>query len=204
MKLTDFLVALCIVFSLYAWIPPGKNLAFSEYALLNGGFYTLLTGIFVHANFIHLAGNMLFLAVFGHFLEDEVGAMRTAAVFFTGGILSFLLSLPFYPGANMLGASAAIFSVMAAALLVRRSGFSLKFLSPIGPAAILFFIFNIMAVSNGEKGNIAYVSHIIGFVIGVFFGAAWNKEWKKSLALTLLLFVIYVVLYNFLVGWLNL
>lgn len=192
-------MALCIVFSIYAWIPPGKNLAFSEYAFFNGAYYTLLTGIFVHANFIHLGGNMIFLAVFGTSLEDEVGAMRTAIVFFTGGILSFLLSIPFYPGANMLGASAAIFSLMAAALLVRRSGFSWKFLSPVGPAAILFFIFSIMAVSNGEKGNVGYVAHIIGFIIGMFFGASWNKEWKKSLVLTLILFVIYVVLYNFLV-----
>jgi hypothetical protein len=74
MKLTDLLILLCFAFSLYAWSTPGgTGLAFSEYALLYGGYYTVLTGIFVHANPVHLLGNMLFLYIFGHILEDEVG-----------------------------------------------------------------------------------------------------------------------------------
>src|SRR5659263_412751 len=107
MKFTNFLIILCVSLSLYFW-GTKENLAFSEYALFHGAYYTLLTGLFVHANFVHLFGNMLFLYVFGNGLEDEVGASKTAIVFFTGGILSFIISLPFYPGANMLGASAAI------------------------------------------------------------------------------------------------
>lgn len=194
MKLTNLLILLCTGFSLYAW-GTSTNLAFSEYALFHGGFYTLLTGLFVHQNTIHLAGNMLFLYIFGNSLEDEVGAQRTLAVFFTGGILSFILSIPFYPGADMLGASAAIFSVMAAVLLVRRPGYSIQFLS-LGPLALLYFIFNIESVGSG--GNVAYISHVIGFVIGMFFGARWNTEWKKSLLLTLLLLGGYTILYNYL------
>lgn len=199
MKLTHFLILLCIAFSLYAWSLPdslGLNYAFTEYALFHGRYYTLMTGMFVHASLAHLAGNMLFLYIFGSILENEVGALRTAAVFFTGGILSFILSIPFYPGANMLGASAAIFAVMAALLLVRRPGYSIQFLSPIGPLALLFFIFNIAAIGSG--GNVAYISHVIGFVIGLFFGARWNKEWKKSLLFTLLLLAVYIILYNYL------
>ncbi len=198
MRLTNFLIFLCVAFSLYAWSMP-DNLAFSEYALFHGGYYTLLTGLFVHANLVHLAGNMLFLYVFGSSLEDEVGALRTAAVFFTGGMLSFILGIPFYPGANMVGASAAIFAVMAALLLVRRPGYSVQFLSPSGPLALLYFIFNIAAVGSG--GNVAYISHVIGFVIGFFFGTRWNNEWKKSLILTLLLLVIYIMLYSYLKVW---
>ncbi len=197
MKLTDFLIFLCIAFSLYAWGTPA-SLAFSRQAFLNGGYYTLLTGIFVHANFLHLAGNMVFLYVFGHVLEDDVGARRTAYVFFIGGMLSFIFSIPFYPDAEMVGASAAIFAVMSAVLLVRRAGVSFQFLSPIGPMVILFLMFNIIAIENREAGNIAYVSHVIGFVIGLFFGARWNKEWKKSLVYTLVLLAVYVVLYNYL------
>ncbi len=198
MRLTNFFIFLCVAFSLYAWSMPG-DLAFSEYALFHGGYYTLLTGLFVHANLVHLAGNMLFLYVFGSSLEDEVGGLRTAAVFFTGGMLSFILSMPFYPGAKMVGASAAIFAVMAAVLLVRRPGYSIQFLSPIGPLVLLFFIFNIAAVGSG--GNVAYISHVIGFVVGLFFGARWNDEWKKSLILTLLLLVVYIMLYGYLKVW---
>jgi membrane associated rhomboid family serine protease len=195
--ITIILIFLCTVFSLYSWIVP-DNLAFSEYALFSGNYHTLLTGLFVHANPVHLIGNMVFLYIFGNILEDEVGEFRSGAVFFTGGILSFILSMPFYPGAKMVGASAAIFAVMAAVLLVRSPGYSISFLSPIGPLVIVFFIFNIIAVENGAAGNVAYISHIIGFVIGLFFGAGWNKQWIKSLVYTLFLLIVYVVLYNYL------
>lgn len=192
--ITGILIFLCVAFSLYAW-DTSINLAFSQNALFHGAYYTLLTGLFVHANPVHLAGNMLFLYVFGSSLEKEVGALRAAVVFFAGGVLAFILSIPFYPRANMLGASAGIFAVMAALLLVRRPG-GIGFLSPLGPLVLLYFIFNIAAI--GSKGNVAYISHVIGFVIGMVFGARWNKEWVKSLLLTLLLLVGYIVLYNYL------
>ncbi len=195
--ITNILILLSTVLSLYAWTTP-ENLAFSEYALFHGEYYTLITGIFVHANSVHLAGNMIFFYIFGNSLEDEVGDRRTGAVFFTGGVLSFLLSMPFYPDAQMVGASAAIFSVMAAVLLVRSPDMSFQFLSPIGPLAVLFFIFNIVAIQRGSVGNIAYVSHVIGFVIGLFFGARWNKKWVESFLFTIILLVIYISLYNYL------
>ncbi len=197
MKLTDLLILLCVAFSLYTRGMP-NSLAFSEYALFHGGYYTLLTGIFVHAGTVHLIGNMLFLYIFGNILEDEVGALRFACVFFTGGMLSFVLSIPFYPGANMVGASAAIFAVMASVLLIRRPSVSFQFLSPIGPITLLFFIFNIIAIKNGEQENVAYISHVIGFVTGLFFGAQWNKEWKRCLLYTLVLLAVYIMLYNYL------
>ncbi|HEY9246081.1 MAG TPA: rhomboid family intramembrane serine protease, partial [Candidatus Methanoperedens sp.] len=200
MKLTDLLILLCFIFTLYAWNTP-ENLAFSFQALMYGEFYTLLTAIFVHATPVHLIGNMIFLYIFGHILEDDVGALRTGYVFFTGGILSFILSIPFYPGTKMIGASAAIFAVMAAVLLVRRPSFSIIFLSPVGPLAILFFIFNLAAIQKGAMGNTAYIAHVIGFIIGLFFGAKWNKDWEESLLYTAILLLVYIFLYNFLSAW---
>lgn len=200
MKFTNFLIILCISLSLYFW-GTKENLAFSEYALFNGSYYTLLTGLFVHANLVHLFGNMFFLYVFGNSLEDEVGAFNTALVFFTGGFLSFIISIPFYPGSNMLGASAAIFSLMAALLLIRKPGYSVKFLSPIGPLALLYLFFNIIAVKNNTGGNVANISHIIGFVIGMFFGMQWNKRWRESLFLTLALLIGYIISYNYFKEW---
>ncbi|MCK4937599.1 MAG: rhomboid family intramembrane serine protease, partial [Methanosarcinales archaeon] len=109
---------MCISISLYAWINPDPNLAFNLMTLMNGNYYTLVTAIFVHADYLHLAGNMLFLYLFGTFLEDEVGPLRTGIVFMTGGIFTFIISIPFYPNSNMVGASAAIFTLMAVVLLV--------------------------------------------------------------------------------------
>ena len=80
--------------------------------LEKGRVLTLVAALFVHANVLHLVGNMLFLFVFGNTLEKTVGPGKYLMVFFTGGILSFILSLPFMPhGTGMLGASAAIFSL---------------------------------------------------------------------------------------------
>jgi membrane associated rhomboid family serine protease len=202
--ITNLLILLSVAFSFYAWFTQ-NNLAFSEYALMHGNYHTVLTGLFVHVNPVHLAVNMLFLYIFGNGLEYEVGDKRTGYVFIIGGILSFILSIPVYPGAQMVGASAAIFSVMAALLLIRRPKLSTSFLSPTGPLIIVFFIFNIVAIQTGEAGNVAYFSHVLGFIIGVFFGASWNKKWKESLLYTLLLLAIYIVLYNYLrtqLGWL--
>lgn len=196
MKVTNFLIFLCTFFTFYAW-GTNENLGFSEYAFRNGAYYTIITGLFVHANFVHLAGNMFFLYVFGNSFEDEVGAFNTTLVFMTGGMLSFILSIPIYPGAKMVGASAAIFSIMAALLLVRRPGYSFRFLSPIGPLALFYFFFNLIAIKNGTSGNVAYISHIIGFVIGLFFGAHWNKKWRESLILTILLLAGYILLYSY-------
>lgn len=198
MKLTHILILLCIGFSLYAWRFPEPELAFSLNALLKGDYYTILTAIFVHADLFHLSGNMVFLYLFGTVLEDEVGPFRTALAFFTGGTVTFILSIPFYLHSNMVGASAAIFTIMAVVLLVRRPEISGRFLSPIGPMALLFFIFNLISIQAGESGNVAYLSHAIGFVIGLFFGADWNREWKESLAFTLMLLALYLLLYNYL------
>ena len=200
MKLTSIFIWLCIGLSLYAWTNPELNLAFSLTGLLNGNYHTLLTAIFVHGDYLHLAGNMIFLYLFGTFLEDEVGPLRMGVAFFTGGILTFILSIPFYPYSNMVGASAAIFTLMAVVLLVREASISGRFLSPIGPLAILFFIFNLVAIQTGEQDGVAYISHAIGFVIGLAFGAGWNEEWKKSLLFTFLLLILYVMLYNFLIA----
>ncbi|MDF1531211.1 MAG: rhomboid family intramembrane serine protease [ANME-2 cluster archaeon] len=199
MKLTYFLILLCSSMSLYAWTNPDITLAFSLVNLVNGNYYTLLTAIFVHGDYLHLAGNMVFLFLFGTFLEDEVGAFRTGVAFITGGTITFLLSIPFYPNSDMVGASAAIFTLMAVVLLVREPGLSGRFLSPIGPLAILFFIFNLVDIQSGTLGNVAYISHAIGFVLGLFMGAGWNKEWKESLVFTLLLLTVYMTVYNFLI-----
>lgn len=199
MKLTYFLIFLCSSLSLYAWTNPDITLAFSLLNLVNGNYYTLLSAIFVHGDYLHLAGNMIFLFLFGSFLEDEVGSFRTVVAFMTGGTITFILSIPFYPNSDMVGASAAIFTLMAVVLLVREPAFTGRFLSPIGPLAILFFIFNLAAIQSGELGNVAYISHAIGFVIGLCMGAGWNKEWKESLAFTLVLLTVYMMVYNFLI-----
>ena len=77
MRATNILILLCIVVSLYSWYLSGlqpslveDNLVFSLKNMVEGRPWTLVTAIFVHANLIHLLGNMIFLYVFGNTLES--------------------------------------------------------------------------------------------------------------------------------------
>jgi len=60
--------------------------AFSGENLLQGKLWTVVTGLFLHADLIHLGGNMLFLYVFGNTLENELKTTKTLSAFFVGGI----------------------------------------------------------------------------------------------------------------------
>lgn len=204
MKTNSFLILASIAASLWAWQQnptfAQQNLVFSYNNLLHGRVWTLVTALFVHANVLHLIGNMLFLFVFGNTLENTVGSRTHATIFFTGGLSAFVLSLLFMPrGAGMLGASAAIFTVAACVMLVRPLKFSWLFLAPQGLVALIYFFYNVIVVSHpslirGYDPHVAYVAHIIGFLAGLPFGIALSDHWKRNLLLTLLIFAVYLAI----------
>jgi membrane associated rhomboid family serine protease len=210
MRQINWIIILCVLLSIFSWYLPSNQyetalsyLAFSGGNLLQGKVWTPITALFLHADPIHLAGNMLFLFVFGNTLEGEIGSKKTLTAFFTGGILSFLLSVFFYnPETLMIGASAAIFTLTSTVMLVKPLKFSLLFLMPQGLVAILYFTYNVAAVYFGVQGNVAFISHIIGFIAGIPMGVAWSKDWKKNLVITLALLIIFYVLFYFLQSFL--
>ena len=197
---TNLLIIGCFIASLLYWLIGDPEftteyLAFSEESLLKGRIWTLFTALFLHADWTHLIGNMLFLFVFGNTLEKELGAQKTLLAFFVGGTMAFLLGTFFYaPQIFLVGASAAIFTLTAVVMLVKPLKFSFFFLMPLGLAAIIYFAYNILAVYFGAEGNIAYISHVIGFLIGVPFGAGWSKNLLRNLMITIGLFIVYLVI----------
>jgi membrane associated rhomboid family serine protease len=197
-NLINLVILACILVSILFWLvgPSGVDVqyfAFSRENLLQGRWWTLITALFIHADILHLLGNMLFLYAFGNSLENEVGPAKTLFAFFAGGILSFLLGVFFYAPTDLLiGASAAIFTLTAVVLLVKPLKFSFIFLMPLGLVAIIYIIYNIVAVQTGVEGNIAYSSHVIGFAIGIPMGMAWSKNLLKNLLITFGLFLLYL------------
>ena len=201
MKTNSLLILACVAASLWAWQQEPafaeRNLIFSLNNLQAGRVWTLATALFVHANVLHLFGNMLFLFVFGNTLEKTVGAGKLLLIFFTGGLVSFIGGLALMPaGTAMLGASAAIFALAGCVMLVRPLRFSWLFLAPQGLIAIIYFIYNLAVVYEksripGYDPHIAYVAHIIGFLTGLPFGIALSDHWKRNLLITLLLLAIY-------------
>ena len=203
MNKTIWLIILCVLASLLTWLATGylgndqivNYLAFSGENLLKGRVWTVITGLFLHADPTHLIGNMVFFYIFGNTIEKELGDKWILIPFFVGGAASFLLSLLFYdPTVSMVGASAAIFTLTAIVMLLKPLQFSFYFLMPLGLVAIIYFSYNLLAAQMNIEGSVSYIGHIIGFSIGVPFGIASSKDWHKNLLITALLFMYYLLL----------
>jgi membrane associated rhomboid family serine protease len=107
------------------------------------------------------------------------------------------LSIPFFPsGTTFVGASAAIFTLTAVVMLMKPLRFSWLLLMPVGLVAILYFLYNAVAVYYHMQSNVAYISHIIGFSVGLPLGIFRNPRWKRNLLICVgLLFSYAIIVY---------
>ena len=144
---------------------------------------TVLTSMFVHGGFWHLAGNMLYLWIFGNNIEDAMGHVRFAIFYLLCGIGAALLQVMFNPGSGipMVGASGAISGVMGAYLILypRVRVFALLvigfFVTSIAlPAwtmllywAALQFVSGLFGLLASDRGGVAFWAHVGGFAAGV-------------------------------------
>jgi membrane associated rhomboid family serine protease len=135
---------------------------------------TLITCLFLHANFMHVFGNMIFLFVFGDDIEEALGHWRFLVFYFACGIgsgLAFALSDP-SSTTDLIGASGAVAGVIAAYLLFRPCAkvtcllglipLRLRAYWIIGGWAIWQFV---DAASRADDG-IAYWAHVGGLITG--------------------------------------
>jgi len=209
MSKTIWLIIFCILASVLSWFFVNEQLldyfAFSGENLLKGRVWTIVVSLFLHGDFTHLFGNMVFLYIFGNTIEKELGEKWLLIPFFVGGISSFFLSVMFYdPSILLIGASGAIFTLTAMVMLLKPLKFSFYFLMPLGLVALIYFSYNLLAVYLGTQGNVSFIGHIIGFSIGVPFGIASSKDWFKNLLITTGLFGIYLLIIWFLLPILSL
>lgn len=197
MKDTNKLIILCFLVTFFFLAVPSiaDFLVYSGRQLVYGAFWTLITALFVHANLVHLIGNMVFLYVFGNAVERSVGGKMMMVIFFVGGVGSFLVSTLYYGyDCVMVGASAAIFTLAAVSMLIKPLKLSLLFFfMPLGLVAILLFIFNLFAVHLSLGGNVGYAAHVTGFLIGIPFGIVLSGgKWMKNLGITILLLIAFL------------
>ncbi|MDR3575413.1 MAG: rhomboid family intramembrane serine protease [Anaerolineaceae bacterium] len=82
--------------------------------ILAGEFWRFITPLFLHASIIHIAFNMYALFILGPGLERFYGHKRFLALYMIGGFAGNVLSFLFLPGAESIGASTAIFALVAA------------------------------------------------------------------------------------------
>lgn len=140
----------------------------------------VLTHMFLHGGFMHLAGNMLFLWIFGDNMEDEMGHIPFLIFYIASGLAAAYLQYLPSPQSQipMVGASGAIAGVMGGYLLMfpkARVDIFIFFIIffrilPI-PSFIVLGLWMALQVFNGfstpvDGGGTAYWAHVGGFIAG--------------------------------------
>jgi membrane associated rhomboid family serine protease len=148
---------------------------------------TLLTAMFMHGGWMHLAGNMLYLWVFGDNVEDRFGRFRFLLFYLVAGFVATFSQYAIDPASAIpnVGASGAISGVLGAYLLLfpkmrvhillgqqvapvpafvaLGSWFAMQLVSGFGAIA---------ATGQTEEGGIAYAAHVGGFIAGLLLAGA--------------------------------
>ncbi|HSB89058.1 MAG TPA: rhomboid family intramembrane serine protease [Anaerolineales bacterium] len=145
-----------------------------------GDALSLLTSIFMHAGWLHLGGNMLYLWIFGDNVEDRFGHVKFAVFYLVCGLAATFAQLAFSTGSDVpnLGASGAIAGVLGAYILLFPQG-RVRVLQGQQviqvPALIVIGLWIVLQLFSGigsiaaaaQTGGVAYMAHIGGFLAGL-------------------------------------
>jgi len=155
---------------------------------------TLFTSMFMHANFLHILGNMIYLWVFGDELEaNYLGPIRFGLFYLVCGLAAGALQIAVDPSSTVpnLGASGAIAGVLGAFLVVFPRDRILVYIFPFWHARItamlligFWFVTQLVSgfgsITSTTQGGVAYFAHIGGFIAGLvlvkLFGAGRRPE----------------------------
>jgi membrane associated rhomboid family serine protease len=148
-----------------------------------GDIADIFTSMFMHAGLAHLAGNMLYLWIFGDNVEDSMGAAKYLLFYLVGGVAASLIHVLTNPGSQIptVGASGAISAVLGAYLVLYPQSRVLTII-PLGfflrltllPASIVLGLWFVLQLFSGllslggpDVGGVAFWAHVGGFVAGV-------------------------------------
>ena len=148
-----------------------------------GDVFDIFTSMFMHGGFAHIAGNMLYLWIFGDNVEDRLGHTKYLMFYLVGGVAASLAHLFTNPNSQIptVGASGAIAAVLGAYLVLYPKSRIATFI-PIGyflrltmlPAAVVLGFWFVMQLFSGvlsfgaaDVGGVAFWAHVGGFAAGV-------------------------------------
>jgi len=193
--LTVFFASVCaLVFVLCRYFAHSLPLDFGNLVYYPGfsGPLAPLTAAFVHFGYLHIIGNLLYLILFGWYLEDRLGPIRYALLFLGAALVGNLsqgwynLHVLHLPPTGIIGASGAVSGVLGAFLMrlyVTRVKIAYWVFMPLQgytkggrvdiPVVFALVLWVILQVSRGlvqlggAGANVAYLTHITGFAYGV-------------------------------------
>lgn len=141
---------------------------------------SLLTSLFLHAGVTHIAGNMLFLWVFGKNVEDRFGPLVFLVLYLVAGVAGSLVHVAFHANdaIPVLGASGAIAGVMGAYLVLRPRGRILAVMTSASlqvvyvPAFVILGLFFVTQFLTPDTDAVAWQAHVGGMVAGALLALA--------------------------------
>jgi membrane associated rhomboid family serine protease len=150
-----------------------------------GSIPTIFTAMFMHAGWLHLGGNMLYLWIFGDNIEDRFGPVKFLIFYLVCGIAATFAQYYVSPGSRIpnVGASGAIAGVLGAYLLLfphARVRVLLYNQVVAMPAILVLGFWIVLQVFAGagalfataqseDTGGVAYMAHVGGFIAGFLF-----------------------------------
>ncbi len=153
---------------------------------------TIFSAMFMHGGILHLAGNMLYLWIFGNNIEDKLGHVRFLVFYIFCGIVSAYAHAITEPNSliPMIGASGAISGILGAYLLLfpRAGVYTIIFLGffirivkipafiVIGFWAIIQFANGLLSTGLIKEGGVAWFAHIGGFLTGLLTIKLWLSK----------------------------
>jgi membrane associated rhomboid family serine protease len=158
---------------------------------------TVFTSMFLHGSFLHIFGNMIFLAIFGPTVEDATGRARYLAFYLLGGLIALASQVAIDPGSTgpTLGASGAIAAVLGGYILLYPRArvitlvFIVFFVTIVEVPAVFLLGFwfaeqvwlGLEGLTNTVGGEgVAYFAHIGGFVFGLLTIRLWVRRRRTT------------------------
>lgn len=153
-----------------------------------------IVSMFLHAGWIHLIGNMLFLWIFGNNVEDQMGRIPFVLFYLVSGAVATAAHVMVQPSSTvpLVGASGAIAGLMGAYLVwfpwVRVRTVIVLGLVPVWPrlpAAPILLVWFGSQFLVGNESSVAWMAHVAGFVFGIVAGliARGDSDFERSLQL---------------------
>ncbi len=153
-------------------------------------FVTLFTSMFLHGGFLHIAGNMLYLWIFGNNVEDSMGRFRFIVFYALCGLFAAVAHAYAnrFSSVPMIGASGAISGVLGAYLLLfpRARVVTLVFFGfyvrtvQLPAMLVLGFWFALQFLNalldSGSRGGVAWYAHVAGFVAGILLIGLFKRK----------------------------